>query len=169
MITNIQKDSAPELLTTPPKSRAAVNYAEGSSFHDLFTSAVPISQEVALPAASPSVSPAPLPPPVFESGASVISADGSATPLNPMEMASASTAAQLAAKLGGTVTPEGFSGGYSTSSDIRDITFADSDVKINAGLAASLFATYGDAPGSEAWRVINNDLGRDPMATGTVS
>lgn len=169
MITNIQERNASELLSTAPNSRASANYAEGSSFHDLFTSAVPISQAVVFPAVSPSLSPAPLPPPVFESGASVISVDGSSTPLNPLEMASASTAAQMAAKLGGTVTPEAFSGGYSTSSDIRDITFADSDVKINAGLAASLFATYGDAPGSEAWRMINNDLGRDPMATGTVS
>jgi hypothetical protein len=169
MITNIQKANVSELPITPPNPRAAAKYAEGSSFHDLFTSAVPISPAEVLPAVSPSLPPAPLPPPVFESGASVISADGPSTPLNPMEMASAGTAAQLAAKLGGTVAPEVFAGGYSTSSDIRDITFADSDVKINAGLAASLFAMYGDAPGSEAWRVINNDLGRDPMATGTVS
>jgi hypothetical protein len=137
MITNIQKANVLELPGTPPNPRAAVNYADGSSFHDLFTSAVPLSQVVASPAVSTSLSPAPLSPPVFESGASVTSVDGSSTPLNPMEMASASTAAQLAAKLGGTVTPEVFSGGYSTSSDIRDITFADSDVKINAGLAAS--------------------------------
>jgi hypothetical protein len=169
MITNIQRANVLELPNTPPNPRAAVNYAKGSSFHDLFTSPDPMSQGVASPVVSPPLAPEPLPSPVFESGASLNSVNGPSTPLNPIEVASASTAAQLAAKLGGTVTPEVFSGGYSTSSDIRDITFADSDVKINAGLAVSLFAMYGDAPGSEAWRVINNDLGRDPMATGTVS
>jgi hypothetical protein len=84
-------------------------------------------------------------------------------------MASTSTAEQIAAKLGGTVTADRFGGGFSTSADIREISFTGSNVKINAGIAASLFAQYGDAPGSEAWRVINNDLQRDPMATGPVS
>ena len=84
-------------------------------------------------------------------------------------MASSDTAAQMAAKLGGTVTADQFSGGFSTSADIREISFAGSNVKINAGLAANLFATYGDAPGSEAWQVINSAFNRDPMATGPLS
>jgi hypothetical protein len=107
--------------------------------------------------------------PTFEQGAVVNSPDGSTTPLNSMEMASVNTAAQIAAKLGGTVTADVFSGGFSTSADIREISFTGSNVKINAGIAATLFSMYGDAPGSQAWRTINNDLGRDPMATGPVS
>jgi hypothetical protein len=183
MISPIQTADALDLSSRPVNPRASEFYRQGSSFHDLFTAPdaiVPIKSASnpaaaalinAMPvnAAPVTVTSPPPPPPSFEQGAVVTSPDGSTTPLNPVEMASSDTAAQIAAKLGGTVTADQFSGGFSTSADIREISFAGSNVKINAGLAANLFATYGDAPGSEAWRVINSAFNRDPMATGQVS
>jgi hypothetical protein len=182
MISPIQTSDALDLSSRPENSRAPEFYRQGSSFHDLFTAPddlVPARPASSAPSAALSnampVNAAPVTlaaealPPSFEQGAVVTSPDGSSTPLNPSEMASSDTAAQIAAKLGGTVTADQFSGGFSTSADIREISFANSSVKINAGLAANLFATYGDAPGSEAWRVINSAFNRDPMATGPVS
>jgi hypothetical protein len=152
------------LNTDPAARKVAAPLAQTDSFAELFSSGVS-----AAPLSSPA---APLPkfdPPTYEQGATVTGPDGTTTALNSTEMATTQTAAQIAAMLGGTVSGESFGGGYSTSAAFRDITFANSNVKINAGLAASLFATYGTAPGSQAWRIINNDLGRDPMATGPVS
>jgi hypothetical protein len=182
MISPIQTTDTLDLASRPVNQRAPEFYRQGSSFHDLFTAPEdptpvrPASNSPspalsnAVPANSATVTFAnPLPPTSFEQGAVVTGPDGSSTPLNSMEMASADAAAQIAAKLGGTVTADQFSGGFSTSADIREISFANSNVKINAGLAANLFATYGDAPGSEAWRVINSAFNRDPMATGPVS
>jgi len=104
----------------------------------------------------------------FVNGAVVTAPDGSQTALNPMELATAPTAQQVAALLGGKVVQDNMSGGYSASAATLEISVPGSSVEINAGLAANLFANYGTAAGSQAWRIINQDLGRDPMSTGPV-
>jgi hypothetical protein len=187
MISLIQNTDTLDLSSKPVNPRASEFYTHGSSFHDLFTmvsddvAADPtksqvqaqmqaqVQAQVQAPSTQVAADTEPPPQPTFEQGAVVTAPDGSTTPLNPLEMASTDTAAQIAAKLGGTVTTDQFAGGFSTSADIREISFEGSNVKINAGIAASLFAQYGDAPGSQAWRIINNDLHRDPMTTGPVS
>ncbi len=141
-----------------------------SSFQDLFSSGIATDPTTATAApAAPPQTPVALTSPSFEQNATVTAPDGTFTNMNPMEMASEATAEELAAKLGGTVSTENFAGGFSTSAPIRDISFSNTNVKISAGIAASLFAMYGDAQGSQAWQTINNDLGRDPSATGPVS
>jgi hypothetical protein len=107
--------------------------------------------------------------PTYEQGAYVTASDGSKTNLNPTELATTDTAAAVAKLLGGTVEEDKMGGSVTSSAPTREIVFAGSNVKINAGLAANLFAQYGTAPGSIAWQTINRDLGRDPMATGPVS
>jgi hypothetical protein len=107
--------------------------------------------------------------PHYEQGAYVTGPDGSKNNLNPTELATADTAAAIARLLGGNVQEDTMSGFFSSSVPTRQIVFAGSNVQINAGLAADLFAKYGDAPGSMAWRTINQDLGRDPMARGPIS
>ena len=103
-----------------------------------------------------------LAPPVFEQGPTVTNPDGSASHLNWNEFADGATAEQIAAKLGGTVSTSPVDG---FSVQQRGIKVPGSDNLINAGIAAKLFAQYGDKPGSLAWQVINRDLGRDPMST----
>ena len=103
-----------------------------------------------------------LAPPVFETGAAVTNPDGSMSHLNWNEFADGATAEQIAAKLGGTVSTSPVDG---FSVQQRGIKVPGSDNLINAGIAAKLFAQYGDKPGSLAWQVINRDLGRDPMST----
>jgi hypothetical protein len=80
--------------------------------------------------------------------------------LNPTELATAPTAQEVAALLGGTVTQDNVSGGYTTSASTLEISVPGSSAQINAGLAANLFANYGTQAGSEAWQIINRDLGR---------
>ena len=80
-------------------------------------------------------------------------------PNNPLQFATADAAAALAKKLGGEVREDNLSGTFSRSAPQRMIVVAGAN-PINAGLAAGLFAFYGDAPDSEAWRIINRDLGR---------
>jgi hypothetical protein len=94
--------------------------------------------------------------------------DGTTTSLNSTELATASTAAEVAQLLGGTVVTDTMGGNFTSSAPTREIAFSGSNIEINAGLAANLFAQYGTAAGSEAWQTINRDLGRDPMATGPV-
>jgi len=100
--------------------------------------------------------------PVYEQGATVSNPDGSSSPLNSFELADGATAANIAAKLGGTID-ESILGGFSVGQ--RNIKVPGSANLINAGIAAQLFAQYGDRPGSIAWQTINRDLGRDPMST----
>ncbi len=130
---------------TPPNPKE-------SSFHDLFTMASSTAEPKKQAAAS-------MTKPVFEQTAFVKNQDGSTTPLNPMEMAADSTAQEIAKKLGGTVMEEKWSG-VSTSAPIRDIVVPGSSAHINAGIAATLFAMYGDEPGGQAWKIINRDLGK---------
>lgn len=103
-----------------------------------------------------------LAPPVFEHGVTVNNPDGSLGALNWTQFADSSTAEQLAVKLGGTVTNT-TSDNYSSTQ--RSIKVPGSPNLINAGIAAQLFAQWGDKPGSPAWQIINRDLGRDSMAT----
>jgi len=117
-----------------------------------------ISKSV-VPAVNPAVT---LSPPVFQQGATVTNPDGSSSALNSMEFAAPQTAQQIAAKLGGTVD-EGNIPGFSTSQ--LSIRVPGSNNLVNAGVAAQLFAQYGDKPGSQAWQIINRDIGRDPMST----
>ncbi len=100
--------------------------------------------------------------PVYEQGATVSNPDGSTSPLNHFELADGATAANIAAKLGG-VVDQSILGGFSVGQ--RNIKVPGSSNLINAGIAAQLFAEYGDKPGSIAWQTINRDLGRDPMST----
>jgi hypothetical protein len=104
----------------------------------------------------------------FQQGV-VTGPDGSTTNLNSMELADSATAQEVAAMLGGTVTQDSMAGGYTASASTLEISVPGSSAKVNAGLAANLFANYGTAAGSQAWRIINQDLGRDPMSTGPVS
>jgi hypothetical protein len=98
--------------------------------------------------------------PVFQTGATVTAPDGSVTSLNPSELATPQTAQDVAALLNGTVTQDNPSGGFNTSISTLEISVPGSSVQINAGLAAKLFATYGTAAGSEAWQIIDRDLGQ---------
>ncbi|MDQ6707976.1 MAG: hypothetical protein M3Z85_18625 [Acidobacteriota bacterium] len=84
---------------------------------------------------------------------------GASVANNPLQFATAEAAAALAKKLGGEVREDNLSGTFSRSAPQRMIVVAGAN-PINAGLAADLFAFYGDAPDSEAWRIINRDLGR---------
>ena len=100
--------------------------------------------------------------PVYEKSPTVANPDGSESPLNWTQFADGATADQIAAKLGGTVD-SATNAGNSTAQ--RSIRVAGSPNLVNAGIAAQLFAQYGDKPGSQAWQIINRDLGRDPMST----
>lgn len=103
-----------------------------------------------------------LSPPVYEKSPTVANPDGSESPLNWTQFADGATADQIAAKLRGTVDST-TNAGNSTAQ--RSIRVEGSPNLVNAGIAAQLFAQYGDKPGSQAWQIINRDLGRDPMST----
>jgi len=100
--------------------------------------------------------------PSFEYGATVTNPDGTVAALNWTQFADAATAERVAAKLGGKVADSTIDG-YSATQ--RSIKVPGSQNLVNAGIAAQLFAQYGDKPGSPAWQIINRDLGRDSMAT----
>ncbi len=72
----------------------------------------------------------------FEQSATVTGFNTS-TQLNPEELATADTAAKIAKMLGGTVDTqsEPADSGFSWSAPTREISFTDSTVKINAGIA----------------------------------
>lgn len=95
----------------------------------------------------------------FEQNVHTTLIGGVDVPNNPLQFATAEAAAALAKKLGGEVREDNLSGTFSRSAPQRMIVVPGSN-PINAGLAADLFAFYGDAPDSEAWRIINRDLGR---------
>ncbi len=118
-----------------------------------------ISASITKTADKPTVT---LAPPAFEHGPTVKNPDGSVGVLNWTQFADTGTAEQLAMKLGGTVTS---SNNDMYSATQRSIKVPGSPNLINAGIAAQLFAQYGDKPGSPAWQIINRDLGRDPMST----
>jgi hypothetical protein len=161
---------------TAAAAKSVAKGAEPSSFSALFGSLTPNPPATSnyrpvgtihgslspQPAAAPSTSPTPSAPlvPSFQTGAVVTAPDGSTRPLNPNELATPKTAQDVAALLGGTVVQDNPSGGFSTSVSTLEISVPGSSVQINAGLAANLFATYGTAAGSQAWQIINRDLGQ---------
>jgi hypothetical protein len=111
-------------------------------------------------ASDPAAAPAVTVPAVsqFERSVTGMSAHGTETIYNSTEFATAQTAAQIAEKIGGTVEEQNFGGAFSQSAPQRMIVGPNGH-QLNAGLVADLFNKYGDAPGSEAWTVINRDLG----------
>jgi hypothetical protein len=162
---------------TAPAAKPAAEGAEPNSFSALFGSLTPsptagsnyrpvgtihgsISPQPAAP--TPSTSTATTVPftPAFQTGATVTAPDGSVTSLNPNELATPQTAQDVATLLGGSVTQDNFSGGFNTSISTLEISVPGSSAQINAGLAANLFATYGTAAGSQAWQIIDRDLGK---------
>jgi hypothetical protein len=144
------------VVTKPVVSAPVVN----KPIESTPAAAKPVIKAVITSAPAPAaVTAQPLDGNLYEQNATVMNPLGATTALNPMEMATDATAQAMAAKLGGTVVTDQFTGGYSTSAPTREISVPGSNNKINAGVAASLFAAYGDAPGSQAWQIINRDLG----------
>ncbi len=112
----------------------------------------------ASPAAAPATAITAPPVSAFERSVTGVSAYGTESSYSSTEFATAQTAAEMAQKIGGKVEELQFNGGFSRSAPERVIV-APNGHQLNAGLVADLFAKYGDAPGSEAWTVINRDLG----------
>ncbi|MDQ2898818.1 MAG: hypothetical protein M3Y07_03345 [Acidobacteriota bacterium] len=96
----------------------------------------------------------------YESNVHTALAGGADVTNNSLQFATADAADALAKKLGGLVREDSLAGTFSRSAPQRMIVGPNGNA-VNAGLAADLFAKYGDAPDSEAWRVINGDLARD--------
>lgn len=167
MIRHVHSTNLQNVAPSNKATRASISAdSDSDSFRKLFDSNT--SQPVTItstvtkpptPAAQPAVT---LTPPHFQQGATVTNPDGSVSPLNATEFATAGTAQEIAAKLGGTVATTTLSG-YSAGQ--LNISVPGSQNLVNAGVAAQLFARYGDQQGSQAWQIINRDLGRDPMST----
>ena len=141
---------------TTPTLTSQPNYQPAGTIYGLLgTQSTKVSTSTSNPTPNPTSFT-----PTFIQGATVTSPDGTANNLNPDELATPSTAQQVAALLGGTVVQDNMSGNFSQSSPTLEISVPGSSVEINAGLAAKLFAQYGTAQGSQAWQIINRDLGR---------
>ena len=146
---------------TPTASKSAASTTTSASASTGFDAL--FSSYVSKPQSSSTTTSAPTTPPfsaTYEVGASVTGPGGKQTTLNPNELATASTAAEVAQLLGGTVVSDATSSDFTNSVPTREISIPGSKVEINAGLAANLFATYGTGPGSQAWVQINQDLGQ---------
>lgn len=96
--------------------------------------------------------------PLFEKGVTGLSFEGTSSGYNSLQFATATAADKLATMLGGKVEDVELTGAFSRSVPERMIAVGGHE--LNAGLVADLFVKYGDAPGSEAWQVINRDLGK---------
>ncbi|MCU1272943.1 MAG: hypothetical protein JWO48_374 [Bryobacterales bacterium] len=94
----------------------------------------------------------------FEKSVTGVSLEGTPSTYNTLQFATAAAANQIAKLLGGKVVDVELTGAFSRSAPERMIAVGGH--KLNAGLVADLFSKYGDAPGSEAWQVINRDLGK---------
>jgi hypothetical protein len=160
-----------ELGSSQQVSKASTSSSAAGSFASLLSTYSPKAASGAIyspaktataPSTTPSTPPTPPPPftASFISGATVSAPDGSATSLNPVELATPATAQEVAALLGGTVVQDSMSGGYTQSAATAEISVPGSANEINAGLAANLFANYGTAAGSQAWQIIDADLGK---------
>jgi hypothetical protein len=95
---------------------------------------------------------------LFEKSVTGMSFEGTPSTYNTTQFATAATAAKYATLVGGKVEDVELTGAFSRSAPERMI--AAGGHELNAGLVADLFAKYGDAPGSEAWQVIDRDLGK---------
>ncbi len=172
MIRHIHNANTHHALSTKTATRTTTESnttTDGSdSFRKLFDSSTSSGASVTpqiTGTITKDATPAPavtLTPPHFEQGVTVTNPDGSVVPLNYTQFATDATAQEIATKLGGTVATSQMEG-YSATQ--RSISVPGSANLVNAGIAAQLFARYGDKPGSQAWQIINRDLGRDPMAT----
>ena len=167
MIRHVHNTNTQNVVPSNKATRpATITDSDSDSFRKLFDSSA--SQPVTINATvtkTPTAATKPvvtLTPPQYQQGATVTNPDGSITPVNVTEFAAPATAQQIAAKLGGTVATTTLSG-YSAGQ--LNISVPGSPNMVNAGIAADLFARYGDQQGSQAWQIINRDLGRDPMST----
>jgi hypothetical protein len=95
----------------------------------------------------------------YEQNVTETGPDGSVSSMNSMELATSSTAAEVAQLLGGTVVDDTPNGAYTATAPTREISVPGSNVEVNAGLVANLFSTYGTQAGSFAWQQIDSDLG----------
>lgn len=96
--------------------------------------------------------------PLYEKSVTGMSFQGTPSTYNTVQFATAATTEKFAKLIGGKVENVELTGAFSRSAPERMI--AAGGHELNAGLVADLFAKYGDAPGSEAWQVINRDLGK---------
>jgi hypothetical protein len=96
--------------------------------------------------------------PLYEKSVTGMSFQGTPSTYNTVQFATAATAEKFARLVGGKVENVELTGAFSRSAPERMIAVGGHE--LNAGLVADLFAKYGDAPGSEAWQVINRDLGK---------
>jgi hypothetical protein len=96
--------------------------------------------------------------PVFEKSVTGLSFQGTPSAYNSLQFATVATANKMAKILGGKVVDVDLTGAFSRSVPERMIAVGGHE--LNAGLVADLFAKYGYEPGSEAWQVINRDLGK---------
>lgn len=132
----------------------------------IFITPAPVAPIPAAPPVIPATAPvipaaAPNPSPFkasWEQKVTGVSPYGLQSGYNATQLATAETADHYAAMLGGQVK-ENTLQGFTRTAPERLIVGAGPN-SLNAGLVADLFAKYGSAPGSEAWRVINHDLGR---------
>ncbi len=172
----------PQRPAVPPPATSAI----GTSFGDILgalgsskPSTAPVSTAssnttataptgfAALFSSNLSTTPAPSGPPTiappfvatYEQGAVVTDVVGGTNPLNSIELATASTAAQVAQLLGGTVVNMEPTNGVTQTVPTRMISVPGATNEINAGLAASLFAQFGTAQGSMAYKLLDKDLG----------
>lgn len=172
MIQHVHHSSKHHATASTASSATSKKSADTDSFSALFasssaqpaaatstSSSTQISTTITKPAdTKPTVT---LTPPHYQTDTTVANPDGTTTQANWTEFAAPTTADQIAAKLGGTVVKS--NAGY--SNDQLNIQVPGASVLLNAGQVAHLFSIWGDQKGSMAWQVINNDLGRDPMAT----
>jgi hypothetical protein len=143
--------SSSEGIPTAPASAASQT---GTGFAALFSNYNPetTASSVAPSASAPFTA-------AYQTGATVTDPTGAQTNLNPIELATPATAAEVAQLLGGTVVSSPMAGGFSTSVPTLEVSVPGAKNEINAGVAASLFAQYGTAQGSMAWSTIDQDLG----------
>ena len=170
MTTPIQPAAALPATAQPATANPQTS-SEWQQFYDWFaygitpgsgsapSSTQPAANSTAATAAAQPAQPAtPAPAPLFEASVTGTGPYGGSTVYNTTQFATAQTAQQMAQIVGG--QEQDFTLGlYTTSSPIREIVGAG-DNPLNAGLVADLFQKYGDTPGSYAWQVIDQDLGK---------
>ena len=94
----------------------------------------------------------------FEKSVTGLSLEGTPSTYNTLQFATDAAANQMAKLIGGKVVDVELTGAFSRSAPERMIAVGGHE--LNAGLVADLFNKYGDAPGSEAWQVIDRDMGK---------
>ena len=155
MTTPIQTNVLAEFQTTAPSFDVS---SRDAAFRRLFTETLDNSPSAAAPAATPPSSAGENASSVeFESSVTGTSSQGTLSVYNCQEYATETTAQAMAQKIGGSVEELPMTGTYSCNQPQRMI--AAGGHLLNAGLVASLFDKYGDAPASQAWQIIDASLG----------